>query len=257
VGNELDHDIHPDSLRVLELRQYTLHPGARDTLVQLFDEHFVESQEALGMRVLGQFRDAGDPARFVWIRGFADMESRRRGLEGFYTGPVWMEHREAANATMIDSDNVLLLRPAGDGAGFPLPNGRPANGDPERPGGVLTATLYSFAHAVDPGFPAWFAADVVPVLEKAGATVLARLVTEPAPNTFPRLPVREGENVFVWFAVYPDAAAHGAFLRRLESMPEWRTVLAPRLRSLTQGASEHLTLLPTRRSALRFQARAW
>lgn len=57
-------------LAVLELRQYTLHPGARDTLVDLFDEHFVESQEALGSWVLGQFRDLGDSNRFAWVRGF-------------------------------------------------------------------------------------------------------------------------------------------------------------------------------------------
>ena len=52
---------------VVELRQYTLHPGARDTLVRLFDAHFVESQERCGMRVIGQFRDLDDPDRFVWL----------------------------------------------------------------------------------------------------------------------------------------------------------------------------------------------
>jgi hypothetical protein len=30
---------------------------------------FVETQEATGMRVIGQFRDLGDPNRFVWLRG--------------------------------------------------------------------------------------------------------------------------------------------------------------------------------------------
>ena len=80
------------AVTVLELRQYTLHPGARDTLVDLFDAHFVESQEALGMRVFGQFRDTGNADRFVWIRGFEDMESRRKALDAFYTGPVWVQH---------------------------------------------------------------------------------------------------------------------------------------------------------------------
>ena len=31
---------------VLELRQYTLKPGQRDVLINLFERHFVESQEA-------------------------------------------------------------------------------------------------------------------------------------------------------------------------------------------------------------------
>src|SRR5258708_2755078 len=55
---------------IVELRQYTLHPGKRDVLIDLFDREFVESQEALGIKVIGQFRDVGNPNRFVWLRGF-------------------------------------------------------------------------------------------------------------------------------------------------------------------------------------------
>ncbi|MGH2474717.1 MAG: NIPSNAP family protein, partial [Candidatus Limnocylindrales bacterium] len=73
---------------VVELRQYTLHAGQRDVLVELFDREFVESQEAVGMELIGQFRDLDRPDRFVWLRGFPDMERRRRALEAFYGGPV-------------------------------------------------------------------------------------------------------------------------------------------------------------------------
>src|SRR5690349_1433902 len=41
---------------VLELRQYTLKPGQRDVLVTLFEREFVETQEAVGMHLVGQFR---------------------------------------------------------------------------------------------------------------------------------------------------------------------------------------------------------
>jgi len=91
---------------IVELRQYTLHPGKRDVLIDLFDREFVESQEALGMKVIGQFRDLDNPNRFVWLRGFLDMPSRAQALKDFYGGATWKAHREAANATMIDSDNV-------------------------------------------------------------------------------------------------------------------------------------------------------
>src|SRR5437764_7431453 len=107
---------------IIELRQYTLHPGKRDVLIDLFDREFVESQEELGMKIIGQFRDVDNPNRFVWLRGFRDMPSRAQALEDFYGGPVWKTHREAANATMIDSDNVLLLRPASPASGFSLEN---------------------------------------------------------------------------------------------------------------------------------------
>lgn len=36
---------------IVELRQYTMHPGQRDVLIDLFDREFIESQEALGIRV--------------------------------------------------------------------------------------------------------------------------------------------------------------------------------------------------------------
>src|SRR6266568_2073756 len=95
---------------VLELRQYTLYPGKRDVLIDLFEREFIESQEALGAQVIGQFRDLDNPDRFVWLRGFRDMDARLDALQSFYDGPVWKAHREEANATMADSSNVLLLR---------------------------------------------------------------------------------------------------------------------------------------------------
>ena len=63
---------------VVELRRYTLHPGTRDTLIELFDREFVETQEVLGMQVLGTFRDLDDPDQFVWLRGFESMAVRAR-----------------------------------------------------------------------------------------------------------------------------------------------------------------------------------
>src|SRR6266852_6525261 len=107
---------------VVELRQYTLHPGKRDILIDLFDREFIEPQEAVGIKVIGQFRDLDRPDHFVWLRGFRDMTSRAKALTDFYSGPVWKAHREAANATMIDTDNVLLLRPALPASGFSLEN---------------------------------------------------------------------------------------------------------------------------------------
>ena len=85
---------------IVELRQYTLHPGQRDVLIGLFEQEFVESQESLAMPILGTFRDLDKPDRFVWLRGFQDMAARAPALKAFYEGPVWQAHRNAANATM-------------------------------------------------------------------------------------------------------------------------------------------------------------
>ena len=86
---------------VIELRQYTLKPGQRDVMIELFDRYFVEGQESTGMTVIGQFRDLRRPERFVWLRGFPDMTHRHQSLEAFYGGPIWAAHKNAANATMV------------------------------------------------------------------------------------------------------------------------------------------------------------
>ena len=122
---------------VVELRQYRLRPGQREVLIELFDREFVESQEAEGMAVVGQFRDLDDPDRFVWIRGFASMPARARALAGFYGGPAWKANSAAANATMLDTDDVLLLRPVSAQAGFPVPAAA-AVGRRRRPGRTVS-----------------------------------------------------------------------------------------------------------------------
>ena len=69
---------------VVELRQYTLVPNGRETLIALFEREFIETQEATGMIVIGQFRDVNNADRFVWLRGFNDMDARAVQLEEFY-----------------------------------------------------------------------------------------------------------------------------------------------------------------------------
>ena len=58
--------------------------------------------------MIATFVDLDDPDRFVWLRGFVDMATRAAALGAFYGGPIWKAHRDAANATIVDSDNVLL-----------------------------------------------------------------------------------------------------------------------------------------------------
>jgi quinol monooxygenase YgiN len=244
---------------VVELRQYTLRPGQRDVLIDLFDREFVESQEADGMAIVGQFRDLDDPDRFVWIRGFASMPARARALASFYGGPAWKAHSAAANATMIDSDNVLLLRPVTARSGFPPPAApRPPAGHGTAaqshalavPSRVLV-TLYYRDRPFDQAFADFFDRRARPVLTEAGATPLACLQTEHAENTFPALPVRTGENVFAWLARFPSPEVLDDHLRQVEGSAEWRDRVFPALSALITGAPQRLRLAPTARSQLR------
>jgi hypothetical protein len=236
---------------IVELRQYTLHPEQRDVLIDLFDREFVESQEALGMKIIGQFRDLDNPNRFVWLRGFRDMPSRAQALKDFYGGPVWKAHREAANATMIDSDNVLLLHPAMPTSGFSFGNKeRPRVGADVARSELIVATMYYFDAPVDAGFAQFFEKAVKPAVTDSGASVLVNFVTEHSENTFPALPVREGENVFVWFARFNDAAAYERHIAALTRSTLWRDEISKELSRRLKREPETLKLSPTTRSLL-------
>jgi NIPSNAP len=201
-------------ISVVELRRYTLKPGARETLIELFDREFVESQEALGMRILGTFRDLDDPDQFVWLRGFDDLAGRAPALEAFYTGPVWREHSAATNATMVDTDNVLLLRPADDGPSVDAdPSRRPPVGAAERDE-VLTAAICP-------------AGDVAAVEAALAGNVLGCFVTEHALNDFPALPVRENVDVVVWLAAGELEVPVGVERLRLQPTPRSLLPLGP------------------------------
>ena len=128
-------------------------------------------------------------------------------LASFYGGPAWKAHSAAANATMIDSDNVLLLRPVTARSGFPAPAAaRPPAGHAQAPRSRVLVTLYYRDRPFDQAFADFFDRQARPVLIDAGATPLACLQTEHAENTFPALPVRTGENVFAWLARFPSAS---------------------------------------------------
>jgi len=232
-------DIRED---VIELRQYTLKLGRRDELIELFERELIEGQQAAGMRILGQFHDADDADRFVWLRGFAGMAARKRALGEFYGGPTWRAHRSAANDTMLDSDDVLLLR-----AAYPGSNFNPSSTPEEGVGGSLFATLQPFDAPLSDEALSFFAQVLVAAWARIGAPVLASFSTEYSANDFPALPVREGEHVLLWFSRHADAAA---YQRHQAKLAEWPRVSAAWAR-LAPRTAQVLELRATPRSWLR------
>jgi hypothetical protein len=202
---------------VFELRHYTLHPGRRDELIALFEREFIEPQEEAGITLPGLFTDLDRPDRFIWLRSFADMAARPGALARFYGGPVWQAHRNAANATMIDSDDVLLLQ------GEMLPGAR---------NGQLFLCVDCVTEAE---------AEIEAALTaNLDGEIVGRWITDATPNNFSRLPVREGERHAVW-------------LLRLSQSPDL-AVLASALTPLTKTEPRLLRLQPTARSALQLDA---
>lgn len=237
-----------DCCSVVELRQYTLHPGGRAVLIDLFDREFRAGMEAAGMHIIGEFRDLDDPERFVWMRGFRGMEVRAEALKDFYEeSRTWRAHREQANATMIDSDNVLLLRPAGSQSGFCARTRATNKNIPS----LVLATIYHFGAPVDEDFVRFFESRMIPLLAETGARPLGYFHTEPAENTYPRLPVRLGENVFVWFASFTGPDAHQDHLDLIARTAKWTGSAPPELTKRLKSAPQQLRLEPTGTSRLR------
>ncbi len=240
-----------DCCNIVEFRQYVTYPGQRDVLIALFEKHFIESQEASGMRVLGQFRDINDPYRYTWLRGFAGMEARKQALTDFYSGQTWQAYRNEANATLYDNDDVLLLRPVTPDSGFKLDAHIRHGPDSAAPRtGFMVATVYHFSQEVSPAFISKFKQELMPIFERHGAQIMGRFVTEKSPNTFERLPVRENVNVFVWFAAYADRAAYELYLASLATDAQWRDQAFAELYKSLQRWPETIMLEPASRSLL-------
>ena len=237
---------------VVELRQYELVPGRRDTLIDLFEREFVESQEALGIHLVGTFVDLDNPDRFVWMRAFANHAVRNEALPGFYYGPAWKAHRDEANATMVDSDNVLLLRSTSAGPAFPIGPDGPVPVTPAPAPAMYAISVYAVPSAdAEAGAINLFRSQVLPLATDAGAETVALLRTDPAVNGFPALPVRADEHVLVWMRRFADVESHARPTERLTQSPAWQSTVAPALAASVGEPIQQLRLTPTDRSRLR------
>ena len=238
---------HLNNYQLVELRRYDIAPGQRDRFVRYFDTYFPEAFEQLDCMVFGQFEDRAAPTKFVWLRGYHDMNARPVVDSAFYYGPVWREHRVKVNALFPgESDNVLLLRPLTPDSGIKvLPAVDPVD-ESHGAQGVVIAQIFAvkkgeedaFAKKAQAAFAHYSAVNVQP----AGV-----LVTLDVPNNFPQLPVRTDGPFLVWLGVVENDAA----LKRFEPLAS-ETEHALGATGMLRGAPERLVLDPTPRSRLRW-----
>lgn len=231
---------------IFELRQYTTRTSRREELIAIFEEQLLASQNSLGAHIIGTFRDLDDADRFVWIRGFRDMLSRQEALTAFYEGPVWQAHRNAANATMLDSGNVLLLRPIA-----PRPGLRDAVTQDGGANRIISAMIHYLGDVAETQFARFFEDTMLPRLIALGATPIGCLATDSLVNNYPRLPIRRHEQSFIWFARWTDPAAEEAFVARFGALSGWRDAAPETILPALLRKPERLRLAPTKRSQLR------
>jgi hypothetical protein len=227
--------------QLVELRSYRLVPGQARAFAEHFETHFLASQEALGMDIVGQFTVLDDEARFVWVRRYLAPARRADALARFYTGPVWERFGPRANELMIDHTDVHLLVPHGSMPAFaadhvPHAERRGGGGAPGgEPGSTVVTAVFDLAGGGE--LPGEAAGSMAGAARANGACELGRLVTAAVPNDFPALPVHEDAPVAVWLlsdghggraagaAAESVAAAHGLPLRATALSPTARSTL--------------------------------
>jgi hypothetical protein len=258
LGDELDDDIragqtavnnttHLQDFQVIELRRYTIKDGEREHFARYFESFFPEALQQIGAIAFGQFFERNDHSRFTWIRGFHNLDARAALNAALYDGPLWKEHASTMNGLMLDSDNVLLLRPLSQERGISiLPAVDPvteANGAK----GVVVAQIFAikangvevFPQQAEAAFAGYRAAGV----REAGV-----LITLDVPNNFPRHPIRTDGPYLVWLGIIKDNQILDTQFRPLAERSSQSLLTTGLLRSVP----ELIVLDPANRSRLRW-----
>lgn len=237
---------HLGEFPVVEFRRYTLVEGKRAEFSRYFETYFPDAFQQLGALIHGHFAERGNPAGFLWIRGFHDLPARAAVNQAFYGGPLWKEHSATMNDRLVDHTNVLLLQPLDPSRGVSvLPAVDPLR-EERAPRGVLVAQVF----AVQPGSAQTFAERAEPAFaayRAAGAREAGLLVSLDVPNNFPRLPFRTDGPYLVWLGLLEDDRA----LARLESQVA-RAQERFSATGLLRATPELIVLDPAPRSRLRW-----
>lgn len=241
-------------INTLEIRNYLLQPDTLEHFIDYFEEHFIFTQEDQKMHVLGQFRIPDDQDRFVWLRGFADLQTRLEGLRNFYGGPVWKKYGLRANSMMIDSDNVHLLRPISSDTNLTCGltaaqiAEEMADGTISPDTGIFAIDFYQALPGKRDELVRVFQQELMPAYRESGIDLRGCFIAEMEANDFPRLPVIQDSNEFVVITAYENR------LRYQEQRADISSHLNGQIAALLFKAPETLRLTPTLRSAMRYVA---
>jgi hypothetical protein len=180
-------------MNVIELRNYLLNPGKKDEFIQYFKDHFVHSQNDMGVHIPRLFRIKNEHNRFFWIRGFDNMEHRSRFLPAFYGGDVWEKFGPAANDMMLEWHDVYLAKPLLDNQ-----NAFPQNK------GFFVIDCYKAKDGGHLNLVDLFTNEYIPFLHQQGIKDITLWVSEMEENDFPRLPVYQDINLLIVVAGFTN-----------------------------------------------------
>ncbi|MEO5501405.1 MAG: NIPSNAP family protein [Ginsengibacter sp.] len=203
------------SIKVLELRNYLLKPGKRDSFINFFEANFIKSQNALGGYIIGQFRVKGAPDNFFWLRGFEDMDSRSKYLPEFYKSEFWKERRTIANDLINNNDNVYLIKPlslSGENKDTAI-----NSSDIGKLGGITIIDFYIANDKLDE-LILFFRNKYVPFLRGLGILDFTMWRSETQVNDFPSLPVFQDKNLLVTISHFKNEKEYMAKRKKINSL---------------------------------------
>jgi hypothetical protein len=194
-------------IKVLELRNYLLEPGLTERFSEYFHSKFVEPMKELNGYTLGEFAIDGVNDRFVWFRGFTDMNARLKFLNDFYlSSETWKKYGGGANEMMINSDNVYLLRPLKTDD-FIISEKQVTVVDFYYCNGTLDKTINLFEQAY------------LPFLQTININDVTLWISEMTPNDFPRLPAFQDKNLLLTISNYSDKREYELKQSLVNDMP--------------------------------------
>jgi hypothetical protein len=246
-SKSMDRVKHLTDFEVIEFRRYIIKKGEREHFADYFESYFPEALQQMGAMVFGQFLERKNPVGFTWMRGFKNTDARAIINAGFYYGPLWKEHASTMNSLMVDSDNVLLLRPLSPSRGVLV---LPAV-DPIKEGNGAQGVVVAQIFAVKPNSVDDFAQraeETFASYRGTGAREAGVLVTLDAPNNFPQLPVRTDGPFLVWLGIVKD---NKTLETQFASQAE-RSMQSLSATGLLRNAPELVVMDPTHRSRLRW-----
>lgn len=206
----------PDSIGVIELRNYLLKQGKRDSFISYFEEHFIVSQRIQNGYPLAQYRVKDNVDNFFWIRGFENLKSRSTFLPTFYYGDYWKRHREPANSMIANNDNVHLLKPLMLKNDVLVSTPGVKSSELASNDRIAVVDFYT-ANTKLNQLKELFGKTYLPLLKDCGIfcfTIWESVLEE---NDFPQLPVFQDKNLLVMITFYRNELDYAEAMKTVES----------------------------------------
>jgi hypothetical protein len=201
-------------VQVIELRNYLLRPGHRDQFISEFEDKLVDTLNARGNLILGQFRVKGAEDNFLWIRGFRDMPSRAKALREFYSSDYWATQEHIPIRHLLNYGNVHLLKPLDisknkeENFGFPMEwFGRPK--------GVAVVDLYVANERLNDLID-FFRTRYDSLLKASGLNEISYWISEQKPNDYPGIPAFQDKNLLVTISFYKNEQEYLSTMKNIE-----------------------------------------